>query len=194
MTTITIKKSGFKDVTIFTGKVDETLTKDVVSYPYFFGTDAWKVPTNTQPRREVVDFLNVNRVFTVTGLINRHSVSAPASGEPSACYARDELINMARHGGVATFIYGTLTDTQGRDPDGTIVSFYIPSDRNMYYTTDGFSVHFTRIQITETPKGGSSDTPRANNEGGTPHKLPEEYEVTIELMNAYDMGDIPSEA
>jgi len=184
MTTIQLSKSGVGTIEIQGAKIEEVFTKEVISYAKPFTKTKWGTMTPTQPVRIAIDILKVNRVFTITGTIDKESIS----GGTSAPQARDVLINMGRYGGALTFKYGVASDVYGKKPDGTNVSYYSPSINNMYYDSNGFSCHVNRIQVSEEPKGGASadETPSQFGEYGTPHKLPEQYSVTVELVHAID--------
>jgi len=172
MTTIKITKSGYNDLTVHSGKVEEISNKDIISWAKYRGHQQWPTPpTNLIPGRFSVDILNITREFTITGFIDEDSTSAG-----NALSARDTLINMQRSGGTVSFKYGVSTDVTG--------SGYTPSANNMYYHADGFTGHIKRIMISETPKGGAEDGIYTSN---AQKGAPEKYEVTIVLTLAEEV-------
>jgi len=180
MTKIVLRKNmdlggGAQDweVEIYAAKVQETLNKDVITWPDFKYTADWGVPTATKPKRNAMDFLNVTREFSISGYVEKESLIKPVSAL-SAPYVRDILNAMARYGGTCFLQYGVPSDTIGT-PD-----IYPESDANKYYTNKGFSCHIRRIQWTEEPQ--DVGTYLAN------YKVPKVYSITISVVYAYDLS------
>lgn len=178
MTTILIEKTGFNDVTIYASKVQEVLSKEIASWPKnFYSPSSLPVtPTDDVPIRQSMDFLNLTREFTITGTIDGNSTSAG-----NALDARDTIVNMCRSGGTASFRYGLPSDVSG--------SGYSSSSDNIYYAGDGFTVQIRRIMVDETPKGGSgSEHSSPEYSGNSLKKAPEQFDVTITLLWAENIG------
>ena len=156
MTTIQLY-NGTSTLTIFGAKIKENIIKEVIAYNYPFPSADWGAPSASRPRKEAVDLLTVQRVFTITGYIDKDSIS----GGTTAPQARDVLVNLPRAGGTDTFRYGVDADKGS----------YSPSAGNMYYTSTGFEVHITKIQIDEVAEDPT---------GGIPTQYP--VVVTVEHM------------
>jgi len=170
MTTITLTKSGYNDLTLYSPKVEEVSNKEIISYAYPYPRPDWpSPPTAIVPHTEAIDLLSITREFTITGIIDSSSTSA---GNAQA--ARDTLINMQRSGGTVSFKYGAAGDVTG--------SGYTPSANNMYYHANGFTCHIKRVMVEETAKGGAESYTGAAVKGA-----PEQYEVTVVLTYAIEI-------
>lgn len=196
-------------VEILGAKVEEVLTKEVINWADPIPQPDWTDgPSATQPGRQAIDLLNINRVFSITGFIDAKSCDNfpdPGSGVNrtpiSASEVRDVLVNMMRAGGTSYFKYGVPADTTGLSGDG-----YEESSANIYFTSTGFEVHITRMQLVED--GGSEQTGEyrdgsnlkfdylvtsgahtfPDSQGlGSPkmgtYKLASKYQVTIEVLH-----------
>jgi len=178
MTTLILSKAVYGDVTIFSGKVEEVLSKEIPQWPKTFYAPAQLpiTPTDTSDIRLALDMLNVTREFTITGSIDGNSTS-PAS---NALYARDKLVNMFRSGKSVTFRYGMPADITG--------SGYGYSNDNMYFAGNGFSCSIRRLMIVEKSKGGSgSEFSSPAYSSDAIKRAPEEFEVTITLLFSEDL-------
>lgn len=176
MTTIVLEHPDYNDITIDAAKVEESLSKEISTWPknFYAPADLPVTPTDQIPIRQSMDFLNVTREFTINGTIDGNSIS-----NGNALKAREVLVNMLRSGGTLIFRYGLPSDVTG--------SNYSPSSNNMYFN-QGFSVHMRRLMVVEKPKGGSgSEFSTPEYTGNAIKNAPEEYEVTITLTWAEDL-------
>lgn len=178
MTTIQFTKTGnvpYTILTVYSAKVQEQVDKDLVSWSNIqlpvAGT--WPITISaTNPSKNAFDLNNINRSFTITGVIDDSSTSGS-----TVQHARDTLINMIRGGGNCNFSYGISGDATS--------SGYSPSAANIYFYSTGFVGYITRIMIDEVPKGGSSKYSAGT---GPDKKMPELYEVTITFTQAIEIS------
>lgn len=185
MTTIRLAKSINATeyyLEIYGATIEEDLSATYVDFPYPFPEPDWGTPTVNRPRREVLDFLDRRRVFTITGTIDKDSnkdISWSTSGI-TAQVGRDTLVKMAGHGGTIRFYYGIPAD--GTD--------YVGTTNLMYYTDasdptkQGFECYIESYKITEEPE----DTDKASTSGS--YYLPSKYHVIITLFYGKKLGSI----
>lgn len=205
MTTIQLKKNmnlgaGAINyvITMENTQVEETITKELLSFPMPKAPADWGKPTATCPERRAIDLVSLNRVFTITGWIDVESCDSVPFGVSdhtpwSVQEVRDLLVNMVRYGGVLYFHYGIQSDVDGSHRDS-----YEPQDDDIYFTTTGFPCHVNRMQIKESAhaspgKYRTGSTVKedyldgsGNPTYGTWH-LPSRYSIVLELVHAIDV-------
>ena len=178
MTTIRLTHStGGYYLKIDASQVEEDLTKGVASFPYSTPNAKWGSPTAILPRREGLDLLSIQRIFTITGTIYAHSKCNSNWNRTgiTAPEARDVLVNMMRYGGVGRFDYGESSEAA--------LGGYVNSDDHMYYTSSedgsikkGFPCQFIKYKIVEIARDEQN--------------IPIEYEVTISVEVSFNQGQI----
>jgi len=167
MTSI-ILSDGTTNLEIFTAKVDEQCDKTIVNWSDYVPPAKW---STTSPKKNTMDSKNITRAFTISGYINEYS--AASAGSSSSLVARDRLNSYFTKGGTIKFNYGITGDITGLSPA------YTAADG--YYTANGFTVHITRLQITEDPKGGDSGE-QATTGSAAEKQVPEEYRIQLQLL------------
>lgn len=191
-------------VTIDSGKVEETITKDLINFAMPLPQADWGIPSASGPQRISIDLLNINRVFTINGVISAsgsdeiYDYTTAANRAPkSASEVRDILSTMQMFGGSCNFRYGVAADCTGLSADG-----YAPHANLRYYTAAGFECHITRLQFIESGDNGefrngstydddylvmnATQTYDDSTGVGSPkmgtYLLPSTYDVVIELI------------